>query len=333
MNDRGPMNSGRDIVVVGASAGGVEALKNLAALLPGDLPAALFVVLHMPEHGRSALPGILARAGRLPAAQAVDGEPVEHGRVYVAPPGEHLELRRGGVHLGRGPRENGYRPAIDRLFVTAARSYGPRVTGVILSGALDDGTLGLMEVWRAGGAPLVQDPSEALYPAMPESASGYVDAAAVLSLEEIGRQIDALAREPFPEHEEEPVMAEQAPNPESAEHAQPGRLSGLTCPECNGALWEADEEGLLRYRCRVGHAYSAESLASEQGAALEAALWAALRALEERVALSLRLSRRFAAGNHERAASRYERQADEARGQAAILRRALDLVSAGAEIA
>ena len=160
---------GRDIVVVGASAGGVEALRTLVAGLPEGFPAALFIVLHVPPT-TSVLPAILARAGKLPAAHARDGDAIEHGRIYVAPPNYHLLLDGDVVRLDRGPRENGHRPAIDPLFRTAAISHGERVAGVILSGSLDDGIAGLAAVKRLGGAVLVQDPTDALYPAMPKSA-------------------------------------------------------------------------------------------------------------------------------------------------------------------
>jgi len=333
----------RDIVVIGASAGGVEALKHLAPMLSRDLPAAVFVVLHLPPEGRSALPGILSRAGPLPATHPEDGDLIQTGQIYVAPPDHHLVIEDGTIRLSRGPRENGYRPAIDRLFATAATTYGPRVTGVILSGALDDGTSGLAAVAQAGGATIVQEPAEALYAAMPTNAAANVSDAEVLPLVLIGERISELAgdgrngRNGDPQDPDKPeangeaggeeMTIEQAPNPESPEYAQPGRISGFTCPECSGALWEVDEGGVLRYRCRVGHAFSAESFAAEQGAALEAALWAALRALEERVALCTKLAHRFAGSSHPRTTSRYEHMAEEARTQAQLIRDALEGLS------
>jgi two-component system chemotaxis response regulator CheB len=317
---------GRDIVVVGASAGGVEALKRLAGSLSPDLPATLFVVLHLPPEGRSMLPAILERSGQLPASHARDGESFAIGRIYVAPPDQHLELEETTVRLSRGPRENGYRPAVDRLFTTAAHAHGERVTGVILSGALDDGTVGLSNVVAAGGAGIIQDPDEALYPAMPSSAAAYVPDARILRLDEIGPAIETLATKPvpLPARPKVQVSEEQAPNPTATFDAQDGRISGITCPECNGVLWETDADGILRFRCRVGHAYSLESLVASQGLSLEAALWTAMRSLDERVALCERLSRRFATQGKEATAERYSRQAHEAREQAAVVRRALD---------
>ncbi|HET8742895.1 MAG TPA: chemotaxis protein CheB [Gaiella sp.] len=317
---------GRDIVVIGASAGGVEALKLLVAQLPADLPASLFVVLHLPPEGRSVLPAILERSSALPASHPSDGTPFERGRIYVAPPDRHLEIEGSAVRLSSGPRENGYRPAIDRLFTTAAATQRERVTGVILSGALDDGTVGLNNVVSAGGAALIQDPEEALYPAMPSSAAAYVPDARILPLDEIGAAIWTLATKPVPLPARPKLVPseEQAPNPTSPYDAQAGRISGITCPECNGVLWELDDDGILRFRCRVGHAYTLESLVASQGLALENALWTALRALDERVALSERLSRRFSVLGNAPTAERYRTQADESRGQAAVVRRALE---------
>jgi two-component system, chemotaxis family, protein-glutamate methylesterase/glutaminase len=317
---------GRGIVVIGASAGGVEALKRLSGSLSPDLPATLFVVLHLPPEGRSMLPAILERSGPLPASHPRDGERFERGRIYVAPPDRHLELEETTVRLSSGPRENGYRPAIDRLFTTAAHVHGERVTGVVLSGALDDGTVGLNNVVAAGGAGIIQDPEEALYPAMPSSAAAYVPDARILPLEEIAEMITTLATRPvpLPARPRAQVAEEQAPNPTSTFDAQNGRISGITCPECNGVLWETDEDGILRFRCRVGHAFTLESLVASQGLSLEAALWTALRALDERVALAERLSRRFGVQGKEATAERYHKQASEAREQAAVIRLALD---------
>ena len=327
----------RDVVVVGASAGGVEALKSVVEALPADLEAAVLVVLHLAPESASMLPQILARAGHLPARHPDSGEPPADGVILVAPPDRHLEISDGGtVVLSRGPRENGYRPAIDRLFTTAAATYGARVIGVILSGALDDGSAGLASVARAGGAMLVQDPRDALYPAMPENALAAVPAAEAVPLLEIANRIVELVGSGV-----DPgagggwkggsMDTDQAPAPESPDGAQEGVISGFSCPECSGTLWEVDEAGLLRYRCRVGHAYSTESLVVEQGVALEAALWTGLRALEERAALFNRLARRFSTDTS--ASARYRRQAEEARTQSRLVRAAIEQLHPMAESA
>lgn len=317
----GLLSATRDIVVVGASAGGVEALKSMAHDLPEDLPACVFVVLHLPPEGRSLLPEILSRAGPLPARHARDGERFEPGTLYVGPPDQHLELDVETIRLSRGPRENGYRPAVDRLFTTAAHVHRERVTGVILSGALDDGTVGLSNVVALGGAAIIQDPDEALYPGMPSNAAAYVPDAHILLLEAIAPAIAALATSPVP-LPARPRHTAGAAEPMLSD-ATGGTVSGLTCPECSGALWETEDKGILRFRCRVGHAYTVESLVAAQGASLEAALWTALRALEERVAFVERLRRRFTVNGRHTTAARYEAQAEEARQQADVVRRAL----------
>ncbi|HEX4590950.1 MAG TPA: chemotaxis protein CheB, partial [Gemmataceae bacterium] len=282
--------SGRDIIVVGASAGGVEALGQLVRGLPADLPAAVFVVLHMPPHGTSVLPSILRRQGPLPAEHAKDGDPIRPGRVYVAPPDHHMLIRDGSIRLARGPTENSHRPAIDPLFRTAARRYGRRVIGVVLSGVLDDGTAGLLAIKNRGGLAIVQDPADALYPGMSESALANVAVDHAPPVKDIGPLLARLAAEPLPAIPEPAVPAEMEMESDMAELElgalqslnRPGKPSGFGCPDCNGGLFEVHEGDLVRYRCRVGHAWSPESLLARQSDALEAALWSALRALEER---------------------------------------------------
>jgi len=270
----------------------VEALADLAASLPIDLSAAVFVVLHLPATGTSALPEILGRHGPLPAAHVKDGEPIRPGRIYVAPPDHHVLVRTGHVHLSRGPRENGHRPAIDPLFRSAAREYATRVVGVVLSGALDDGTAGLLAIKSRGGVAVVQEPTDALYPGMPGSALEQVQVDHVVAAASMGELLARLIAD----------LAEPPPDPaptgmgvevemegfslEAFEGNHPGRPSGFSCPDCSGVLWQIRDGGLERYRCRVGHAWSPESLLTQQSEALEAALWVALRSLEERAALA-----------------------------------------------
>jgi len=314
------------IVVVGASAGGVEALADLATSLPDDLPAAVFVVLHLPATGTSALPEILRRHGPLPAAHVRDGEPIQSGRVYVAPPDHHVVLRTGHVHLSRGPRENGHRPAIDPLFRSAAREYGTRVIGVVLSGTLDDGTAGLLAIKSRGGVAVVQDPEDALYTGMPGNALEHVQVDHVASAASMGKLLASLIANlaeppPAPALSDMQVEVEmEGFSLEAFEGTHPGRPSGFSCPDCNGVLWQIQDGGLERYRCRVGHAWSPESLLTQQSEALEAALWVALRSLEERAALARRLAEPARRRGYSITATRFEEQAAEAQQAARLLR-------------
>jgi two-component system chemotaxis response regulator CheB len=318
---------GHDIIVVGASAGGVETLKHLIRELPADLPAAVFVVLHLPAHSPSALPAILRRRGHLPVDHARDGEPIYPGRVYVAPPDEHLLLGHDLVRLVHGPRENGHRPAVDALFRSAARAYGPRVIGVVLSGMLDDGTAGLLAIKQRGGTSVVQDPDEAIYDGMPRSAIENVPVDYVVPVAEMAGTLVQLAHEPVEEgalavsdemKQETEIAALDLAAVETDHH--PGKVSVFTCPECHGTLWELTEGDLLRFRCRVGHAFSADSLLSEQSKALEEALWTAFRALEESASLADRVVHRLKKRGNAAGVQRFERQAQDARQRAALIR-------------
>jgi two-component system chemotaxis response regulator CheB len=318
-----------DIVVVGASAGGVEALVRLVASVPAGLPAAVFVVLHVPPTSTSALPDILGRSGPLPASHVKDGEPIEPGRIYVAPPDHHLLIRPGHVHLARGPRENGHRPAVDPLFRSAAREYATRVVGVVLSGALDDGTAGLVAIRARGGPAIVQDPADALYSGMPVNALEHVAVDHVLPAAAMGGLLARVATEPAtqppgpaPTDMKMEVEMEQF-SLDAVESSHPGKPSGFSCPDCNGVLWAIQDGGLERFRCRVGHAWSPESLITRQSESLEAALWIALRSLEERAALAGRLAEPARRRGHTITASRFEEQATEAQQAARAVRNLL----------
>jgi len=183
----------RDIVVIGASAGGVEALSELVPTIPHDIPAVILIVLHIPPWNKSNLPQILERQGTLPVSHAKDQEPIEKGHIYVAPPDHHLLVENGRTVLWRGPRENRFRPAINTLFRAAAGAYGPRVTGVVLSGALDDGSAGSWWIQRYGGVVIVQDPDEALIPDMPRNALQYCSSALILPVSEMGSLLARFA--------------------------------------------------------------------------------------------------------------------------------------------
>lgn len=331
---------GHDIIVMGASAGGVEAMRAVAADLPADLAAAVFVVVHFPPWSRSVLPQILERAGPLPAAHATDGEAIRPGRIYVAPPGRHLLIHDGTVRLVAGPRENGAIPAVDPLFRSAARWHGSRVIGVVMSGNLDDGTAGLVAIKRRGGIAVAQDPAGALYDGMPRSAVEAASVDHVVPLAGMGALLARLARTPpqdpppgdggGPDNHtpgermgermaRETDIMEMQPR-ELGDDERPGELSGFTCPECHGAMWEINEGDVVRYRCRVGHGYTAEAMLAEQGRDVEAALWTAFRALRERAALCRRIARRMEdRGQHALAARQHEQAAD-AEQRAALLR-------------
>jgi two-component system, chemotaxis family, protein-glutamate methylesterase/glutaminase len=322
--------TGHDIVVVGASAGGVEALRTMVSRLPADLPAAVFVVLHVPAIATSVLPAILRRAGDLPADHAVDGAEIERGCIYIAPPDHHLLIQPGFMRVNRGPKENGYRPAIDPMFRTAAATYGSRVVGVILSGVLDDGTAGLAMVKTHGGHALVQDPASALYPMMPTSAIDAAEPDLVAAPEELAEVIAQLAHEAVPATmapADDPLLDDEnfiEIDRAASERPQAGSPSGFVCPDCGGALWELeDTTGLLSFRCRTGHGYSIETLASGQTETVEYALWAALRALEERAAMARRMAGRLRGRGSKSSATRFESQADAAVQQALVIRQAL----------
>lgn len=292
-----PLVVQRDVIVVGASAGGVQALQSLVAQLPPELPASVLVVLHLMSSGTSVLHSILDRAGPLPATQARDGERLERGHVYVAPPDFHLLLRGPNIHLSAGPRENGHRPAIDPLFRSAARAYGPRVIGTVLSGTLDDGTDGLRLIKQRGGATLAQDPDDAAYGDMPRNAIQYVGPDFVLPVADMGAALFELVDTPLdpspPNGIADPATQQvDLVEVEFGREDPAGDPTLLTCPDCGGVMLERDDGGLVRFACQVGHAYSPESLNEQQGEALEHALWNAIRTLEERADLFGRMAHR-----------------------------------------
>ncbi|HVG06792.1 MAG TPA: chemotaxis protein CheB [Thermoanaerobaculia bacterium] len=317
----------RDIILIGASAGGVQALTEVVGGLPCDLPAAVFIVLHISPYGRSAMPLILTRAGNLPAVHATDGQPIQMGHVYVAPPDHHLMLQDGFIRLSRAPTENAQRPSVDVLFRTAAQAYGRRTVAVVLTGNLDDGTAGLAVVKRYGGTAVVQEPEDADYPSMPQSAIANVDIDYVMPLEGLPELLVELIREPL--EEPEPMEPEDGDVKEELEHGvdveEAGVPSDLTCPDCGGSLRESRVEEVVHFRCRTGHAYSPETLLAKQDDVVETALWAAVRSLLENAALARRMERRLSQGPRPNLATgqRYERRAQEAERHAEVLRRIL----------
>jgi len=322
---------GHDIIVIGASAGGVEALRELVKALTADFPAAILIVLHIPAYSASALPDILARAGLLPAQHPSSDTPLQPGNIYVAPPNQHLLVKNGFVTLARGPHENGHRPAVDPLFRSAAREYGRRVIGVILSGVLDDGTAGLLAVKMRGGIAVVQDPADALYDGMPRSAIENVDVDYIVPIEAMASLLTRLANEPVSDVPALPVSEQMAVEADMAEldveamqkPDRPGTPSAFVCPDCGGTLFEIQDAHLTRYRCRVGHAFSPETLLAAQSDRLEDAFWVALRALEESASLSRRMAARAREQGHTHSALRHEEQAQAAQERAALVREVL----------
>jgi two-component system, chemotaxis family, protein-glutamate methylesterase/glutaminase len=288
----------RHIVVIGASAGGLQALTTLVERLPSSLPAAVLVVMHTRASSNGVLPDILRRAGILPVQFAKDGDVLAPGHIYVARPDYHLLVTETGLRVVHGPKENGFRPAIDPLFRTAARVCGPRVIGVILSGALSDGAYGLSVIKQHGGIAIVQDPDDAIIPSMPRSALQAVEVDHVLPagaiaeiLERLGEQMNEGASDMAGAKDLEPQLPSEQTEVASMEERY-GAPSSLTCPDCGGALWELHDGQLVRYQCHVGHQYSQDGLETHQREAVEVALWSAVRVLEEHAALKMRMAQR-----------------------------------------
>lgn len=322
---------GRDIVVVGTSAGGVEALRALVAGLPKDYPGSVFVVMHTAPDSPGVLAQILDRSGPLPAANATNREPIRPGHIYVAPPDAHLLLEPGRMRLTHGPKENRFRPAIDPLFRSAAQVFGPRVVGVILTGGLDDGTSGLWAVKRLGGVAVVQDPEEAFMPSMPLSALGQVEVDYTLPLAEMPAVLARLADRTVAEQEggyEVPeelnieVKIAKEDNGLELGITRLGTPSVFTCPECHGSLLQLKENGRTRYRCHTGHAFSSDSLLAELTESVEATLWGAIRSIAESVML-LRHMAEHARESDGVAAERLLEKARDAERRGDLVRRAV----------
>ena len=320
----------RDLIVIGASAGGIEALRQLCAGLPADLNAAVLVVLHTAPNAGGLLPRVLTRAGPLLAAHPLDGDEIQKGRIYVAPPDLHMIVEDGVLRTIQGPRENHHRPAIDPTFRSAALSRGNRVIGVVLTGLLDDGTSGLMVVRAHGGTAVVQDPSTAMFPSMPQHALDRVPDALVASTAELPQLLSGLVTEKIEADEHTSASKDPLATSETRfaeldmseieKEIRNGKPSSFACPECGGVLWEINQQGMLRFRCRVGHAYTAEHLRAEQRHAVETALWSALRALEESAALYKRMAERARAAHQSQTRRVYDERASTAESNARTLR-------------
>jgi two-component system chemotaxis response regulator CheB len=318
----------KDIIVVGASAGGIEALRALVGGLPEDLAAAVFVVLHTSPESPGMLADILDRFGKLPATNAQDGERIRPGRIYVAPPDRHLLVEPGVVRTTRGPKENRFRPAVDPLFRSAAQTYGPRVIGVILTGYLDDGTAGLWTVKKLGGTAVVQHPEDALVPFMPQNALAHVKVDYCLPLDEIAPLLVRLTTEAVeeegafevPKDVEIEVNIAKAQKPIEAGLLELGEPSNYACPECHGVLLQIREGTLFRFRCHTGHAYSIESLLADITEKMDDALWISIRAYEEGELFMRQMAEHLSDAQHKPTAEAFIKRADEAQRRARLMR-------------
>jgi len=318
--------SNRDILAIGASAGGVDALRFLASQFPPGLPAAVVVTIHLPSQFRSALDAILTQNGPLPATFADDGETLEHGRIYLGPPGCHLLVDEDRIHLGTGPRENNARPAIDPMFRSAALCCGHRTVGVVLTGTLGDGAAGVHAIQQCGGLIVVQDPSDAAHPEMPTAALNRVKPDHIVALEGMPMLLEELIQRPagtparVPESLKYEVEIAKTGRSGMSNMDRIGKRSVLACPDCHGVMWELDEGELVRYRCHVGHAYTAELMALAIDENLTRALGSALRALDERIALARKLQKQAEDSGRAQAAETWALKAEEQQREAEVIR-------------
>jgi two-component system, chemotaxis family, protein-glutamate methylesterase/glutaminase len=292
------------IITIGASAGGIEPLSNICQKLPADLPAAVFIVTHIPMNAHTFLPAILTRTCKLSIITPTSGEKILPGKIYIAPANQHMIIEDGIICLQFGPKINHCRPAIDPLFRSAAITYKNKTIGVILSGLLDDGTAGMLAIKKYGGTTIVQDPKEAQFPDMPQNVLKYVSVDHCLGSNAIpDLLIQLINKPPLPttayqsdslnnEVQMDVLLNEHSTVNDGSDESMSkvGSASTFTCPTCHGTLWEIQDSSLLRFRCRVGHAFSLESFSIALEDQVEDALWAALRSLEEKANLSERIA-------------------------------------------
>lgn len=289
-----PAAGKRNIIVIGASAGGVNALIDLVKQFDAGFSGSIFIVQHVAPFNTSVLPQLLSAAGNLPASHAIDGERIEPGRIYIAPPNLHLLLDKEHVLVKKGPKENRFRPSIDALFRSAAYIHRARVVSIVLSGMLDDGTAGMWAVKRFGGYCIVQDPGEAICPAMPDSVLEYVDVDQVMPVAEMGALLKQLTEEKVENIEKDPALSTDQVDRIATEVGIAAEENGFemgildmaepthyTCPECSGSLVEIREGNIKRYRCHTGHAFSKESLLAGAAKTVEDSMWQTIRGLEE----------------------------------------------------
>ncbi|MBV9251375.1 MAG: chemotaxis protein CheB [Acetobacteraceae bacterium] len=319
----------RDVVSIGTSAGGVEALLFLAKHLPQRFPATILITIHLPSHFRSTLDDILSRAGPLTASFAEDGEPTKKGHMHLAPPGRHLLLDGDRLALGSGARENNARPAIDPMLRSAAVCCSGRTVGVVLTGTLGDGASGLWALGRSGGITVVQDPRDAAFPEMPSNALSQIQPDHVAPLAQIPALLERLTHEPagqalpLPEGIRFEVEVARNGISEMDRMDRIGRRSVLSCPDCGGVMWEIGENDLVRYRCHIGHAYTAEMMSVAMDEALRRALASAKRGFQERRALMEKLEKHASDDGHTQLAATWRAKAEEFRREADVIHNAI----------
>jgi two-component system chemotaxis response regulator CheB len=319
----------RDIIVIGASAGGLTPLKTFVSSLPPNFQGSVFVVLHIPPFSESRLAFLLSKAGPLKAVQPKDGEKIKKGMIYVAANDHHLLLENSKVIVKKGPKENRFRPSIDALFRSAAYVYGSRVIGIVLSGLLNDGTSGLWSIKRMGGITIIQEPEDADYPQMPQNVLEYVEVDHTMPVAGMGQFVATLVEEPAPKQKKlsakelnllkmEVVIATRD-NAFEIGIMSYGELTPFTCPECHGALARLVEGRLIRFRCHTGHAYTASALLADLSQSVEEMLWQGMRGMEEMNLLLTNIEKHLKGLGHRKQAVIFNDKAEEAAHRARII--------------
>lgn len=323
----------RDIIVIGASAGGIKALIDMVKTLPKNFKASVFIVVHISPSYPSQLPEILNWSAEVKAVHPADGEKIKPGMIYIAPPDHHMLVSPGHVIVKKGPKENRFRPSIDALFRSAAYEYGPRVIGVVLTGMLDDGTSGLWSVKRLGGITIIQDPDDAEFPDMPQNVLEFVDVDFSIPLMQIGTLLTELATQAAPQKQgltaKEMKQIEMevviAANKDAFEIGimNMGELTPFTCPQCHGALVSLKEGISVRYRCHTGHAFTTAALLAGVTESVEERLWASVRALEETNMLLQKIAEQYTSVGNAKAAGQFMQKANEIAKRARIIKRSM----------
>lgn len=318
------------IIVIGASTGGFEAFKTIIKNLPKDFEVPIFIVWHMSPDVRGILPQVLNRENKILTAHAYNEEEIKPNRIYVAPPDNHMLIEDGKIFITHGPKENRFRPAIDPLFRSAAYSYGNRVIGIILTGALDDGTAGLWAVKHYGGIAIVQDPADAEVSSMPENAQHKVKVDYCIRVSEIADLLVRLSKEPLPKNAD--VMKDEQTKKEIEIAAEEnalerglfnlGELTPFTCPECHGVLSRLQNDSIVRYRCHTGHAYSVDALMEALTEKVEDALYNAIRGMDESIILLNHMGDHYAEANRPKLAALYFKKANDAKERSQLVRQA-----------